>query len=511
MTPIDELVIAITGDTTGLSKAVSQAVNIGKGGVEALNNEEVDWTSIFTRAVSPAIIAGVASMFALAISQLINFNTAASNLNNVATPATNSLSNSVGMASDQLYNLAESSGSSLGDTTAGFEAFSKAGLDSAGAIQATTDAAGIARDTGESMSSVVSELVDLFQQWGVTSAPQVTDALTGLVNAAQNGKFSFDQLVTSIAAQGQILQGKTNISDVAVQLAALSNQSGLTQTSILDSFNAIATGVANPLSQIDILVGNVGKAVSSGPDGLITAFQMIQSKVGSMGPAVAQTVLNTIGVSTGTLSNFGDTTTASFKNSAAAADYLRTHLIDLNTDLQNHESLVGKVSVAWNDFATWLTSTFAPIIQGVITDFNDFGNALKTLDTKPVQTILSDLGTAFSDVGKYLGQTNQFLLQGGLGSYLQGLGSTNSINEKLQSAGILDYNTLQNIDTAGGTSQSALVTALTTAIQKAGGNTQTNLVNTFKLTMPSGSSLSANAVANSLAKQLYSQFQGTNP
>jgi hypothetical protein len=423
MSVIDTLTILIDADASGIQKVLKTSINTVKGGVEQMNNEEVDWTSIFTRSVSPALIGAVASMFALAISNLVNFNNAATNLNNVATPATNALSNGLGLASDAAANLALNSGASLGDATSAFEAFTKAGLDSAAATAATTDAAGIARDTGQSMSSVVTELVGLFQNWGVKTLPQVTDALTGLVNAAGSGKFTFQQLVDTISSSGSVLSSKTDISSVSLQLATLSNQSGLTQTAIIASFNGIVSGVADPLNQMNTLigggVGTISKDISSGPNGLITAFGQIQTAVDKFGPAAA-TVLEGTGIPADVLSSYSTLMpNAMAKTAAAYDDLLKNHIIPLDQYLATHEPISGKLWSAFNDLITILS---ALVSGSYIKDIEDFIAKL----TGNGQGILSEI-LGSTGLKQYTGPGGASA-QGGVNNGISTTNNSSSVN-----------------------------------------------------------------------------------
>src|SRR5579872_6427597 len=189
---LDVLEILIEADARGLETQLKRAGDKIVDFVEKMNSQTVNWESIIAGSLNTAIISGIAATFALAIEQTVAFQNSVMNMNNVATPATQSFADSLNQIGGQAYQLAQSSGQGIGDAASAFEAFSKAGLDSAAATYAVNEASGIAYATNQSFSTVVSELVGLFQNWGVTTTPQVTSALTGLANAAQNGKFTFE-------------------------------------------------------------------------------------------------------------------------------------------------------------------------------------------------------------------------------------------------------------------------------------------------------------------------------
>lgn len=371
MAVLDTLEILIEADSSGLQTQLKKATDTVIGFVDKMNDQTVNWQSILSGALDTSIISGIASTFALAIEQTVSFQNAALNLNNIATPATASLADSINQVGGQAYQLAQSSGQSLGDATSAFEAFSKAGLDSAAATTAVNEASQIAYATGESYTDVVTELVALFQQWGVTTTPQVTQALTGLANAAQTGQFSFDELIQALTPQGAILQTKTNISDTAISLAELSDQTGLTKTSVLDTFSAIAAGVQNPISSINLLVGNMATAVSSGPTGLITAFQNIKTKLDEYGPEIATTIGSSIGLAQNDVASFSNTSQAAFTATGNAALALDKNLIPLDQITSDNTTDVGKLKIAWNDFITTVSQFVLPPALKLLTETLD--------------------------------------------------------------------------------------------------------------------------------------------
>lgn len=474
---LDELTILIDADAKGIENTLKKTLGMVTGTIGQMNKQEVDWTSIFTRSVSPAIIGAVASMFALAISNLVSFNNAATNLNNNAIPATDALGNTIGMTTDQIYGMAQAAGRGMGETTAAFNAFTKAGLDGAAATYAVQEASQIAFASGQDFASVVKELSELFSNWGVTSTPQVTNALTGLVNAAQNGKFTFDELVKTISDQGGILKGSTNISDLSLNLAALSAQSGLTKKDVVDTFQAIAQGVSNPLNNINLLIGNMSKAITSGPDGLITAFEMIKTKVDQYGPAVAATVLSSTGLSSAAIKDFGGITRESLEIARMAVDDLRAHLVPLDTDLENHTSFVAKVMKAWNQFVNFMSSVISPALSAIGKDFQMLGDSINEVFGTQLQQIGAHINEEVSKWSKAIGTANQLLFQGGLGADI--------------------YDLLHPADAQNG--------GVSNPTQTTNNNSNSNTKLNTTININGGNPVSAKDIAS----QLYQMFQGT--
>ena len=401
--------ILIEGDASGLTSVMKNAVSTVVSNVNKMNDQQVNWDSILTSTLSGTVIATVAATMANAIAQYANFTSAAVNLNNIATPATAAFANSITTAGGQAYTMAQSAGQSLGDTASSYEAFSKAGLDSAAATTAVSDASGIAYATGESYTSVVSELVNLFQQWGVTTTPQVTAALTGLTNAAQNGKFSFDELVATLTPQGQLLQTKTNISDTATSLATLSAKTGLAKATIVDTFNAISAASQSG-SQAAITMsagfGGAATAITTGPTGLITAFSDIKSSIDKEGPLVANSFGSQVGIMGTDVAGFGDASTKGFGAAQTAAATLQSTLIPLSTILENSTSPASKLASAWNNFKNSMAEFVLPSAFSVLTGSLEELNTLITSAGKGGATgFFGELGNELKDLvsQKYTG------------------------------------------------------------------------------------------------------------
>ena len=370
--------ILIEGDATGLTSSLRGALETVKKNVNQMNDQSVNWDSILAKTISATIISAVAATFANAISQYSSFANAATNLNNIATPATTAFANSIGQAGGQAYQMANQAGQSLGDTAAAYESFSKAGLDSAAATYAVQEASSIAYATGEQYSSVVQELVTLFQQWGVTTTPQVTNALTGLVNAAQEGTFTFDQLVSTISDQGPLLSAKTNISDVAVNLAVLSTKSGLAQSTILQTFNAIAGAVGTTAITMNAGFNGAAAAISTGPLGLITAFQDIKKAVDAEGPIVANSFGSQVGIMTGSITNFAGASKTAFAGLGAAGTAALSTLTPLDTLLAKDTPLSAQLGKSWNNFLTALAGFVLPTGVTALSSLLDDLTALGT-------------------------------------------------------------------------------------------------------------------------------------
>lgn len=428
--------IIIEGDASGLTSKLRTALDTVQGTVSKMNDQSVNWDSILAKTISPTIIGAVAATFANAIAQYTNFQNAATNLNNIGGAATDAFASSVGQAGGAAYTLAKQAGQSLGDTAASYNAFLKAGLDSAAATQAVSDASGIAYTTGQSLADVTSQLTVLFNNWGITTAPQVTDAMTGLANAAKDGEFSFNELVAAISPQGQYLQAKTNISDIALNLASLSTQSGLSKDSILNTFQAVSSATGLTAITMNTAFSGAATAISTGPFGLITAFEDIKKSVDKEGPLVAQSFGSQVGIMTSTISGFEKTTKQAFDNSAVALATAYQNLTPFDQLIENNLTSSEKLSKSWANFKTDIAEFILPpaitALQNALDDISSIVSGGISW-----KNFFSSIPSGVLSVSNGISGANQALAGGGI-SALAGLGKAleNAFTGLLQSLGV---------------------------------------------------------------------------
>lgn len=384
MAVIDTLEILIEADSRGLDTQLRKAATTVTSFVDKINGEQVNWQKVLAGALDTAIISGIASSFALAISQAVSFQDTLLNVSNNTGSAIGGLAGSM---SSSIIGLTGQTGASLSDTTAAYEAFYKQFGDAATAQTLTAEAGKLALASNQSLADLMPMLIALFNNWGISSLPAAQEALTGLVNAAGQGKFTLNELVNTISGQGALLQGKTNISDLAINMQALSTQTNLTKDTIVTGFAAIAQGVSNPLSNMSLLVRGV-KTDISGPDGLIKAFADVSTTIKRFG-AAGITMGQQLGLSTEQAVNFGAQTKASFTAAAAAADKIRANLSPLDTVLAANISSIDKFRQAWSQLLATLTKSVGIPVLDTLTNsfeelnklmagnFGDIGNAIK--------------------------------------------------------------------------------------------------------------------------------------
>lgn len=478
MSVLEKLEIIFTGDSTQLESSIKTIVGLTTRGVQSINDQSVDWTSILSKSISPAIITGIASMFANAIVQYTRFQAAAMNLNDAGTQSTADFANSINSLGGTAYTLAQSAGASLGDTAAAFETFSKAGLDSGAAMQAVIASNNIALETGQSMGDVVKELTSLFSNWGVTTLPQVNAALDGLTNAVGQGQFGFQDLVSTISDSGPLLKTSTNISQIAMDLQHMTNEAGQSQSSVQQMFSTFLDGFANTTSNLNIFLGGMTSIKNAlGDGGLIPIFEKITDKVGTFG-ANTGLAAQILGISATTAQIFGQVTDVAYQKAQKASEDALKSMSPWQQVLKDHESDVTKMAKAWNNFTTILSELVIP-------------GAMKELTSilETWTTLLDALGK-----GSFFKEIGSIVSEGG-----------SALIENTKNAGIWD--SLKGVVTAGASGFTGLDGGNTSNSSSNQSNSSTfaSFNNTFNINNPKGGN---GLSANDLVNQLYKQFNG---
>lgn len=492
MSALDTLEILIEADSRGLETQLKKAGTTISGFVDKMNSQEVNWQSILAGSLDTAIIGGIASSFALAITQAMQFQ---NSMLNVSNNTASGLGNATGSMSDSLINLAGTTGASVGETAQAFQMFYKQFGDAAVAQKLTSDAGMLALASNQDLMSLMPQLIDLFNSWGVTTLPAAEDALKGLANEAGQGKFTLDELMKIVGSQGEALQGVTNINKMATQIQALSNQAGLSKATVVDTFNAIANGVANPIAQIDILNGGVGSMANKmrQSDGLITAFADVSKNIKNMG-AAGVTMGQQMGLSLTTSAQLGMINAKAFLLAKEAADLATASQKPLQDILDANMSVTDRLSQDYQKLMGILTKNIGmPMLEGLdallkdivgLFDKNTFlksaGDMLDNLILKnPMLNIGSKIGnpiTAIPDVMSSLFKT----IFGG-----------DSAPKSPVSNAVSGYAPAQNAPSLNTTQKNS--------------NINLNIVNNI-----SGSGGNGKAIGDNIGTQLYGMFNGVS-
>ena len=477
MAVIDELTILIDADSKGIESTLKKTLQIVTGTVGQMNKQEVDWTSIFTRAVSPALIGGIASMFAFAIGQSLQFQQA---MNTTGTAAGES-SLQIAQTGQAALGMADNTGQSAQNiANAMLQVSSIFGVNT-DATNEVTQALTQLSDSGfGSLNDIVSATIPLFKEFGVTTSQQAVAMLTSLMHGAEASKESiatlagqFGQFSPALVAAGANVSSFNGlISDFAGRIQSL----GLANAQAV--FQAIADSAMKPTGPFELLGQNIKKVQDSIQSGDLTGLvDNLSKKLQSMGN-ISQLVATNMGLSADQVTQFQ----ISAKN-----------LSKTDTDIKNVATSTQTIGDAWNQSDT------------AVREFTRlWNNLVDIMVSGPIGNFLTAFAKGLADDAESL----KGLINGVAGSNLYDLlhptegngGNVLGVSAK----------TIGNIVDTGGADLSALTQAIVKLFSATGGGSNYSsavLKNTFNLTIPSGSS--AFQIGSQVASQLYKLFQGT--
>lgn len=488
----DELKILITGDTSGIEGAIKQSINIVQGGVKAMNAQEVDWTGIFSRAVSPAIISSVASVFAFAIQQSLSFSTAMAQTGTAAGESTAQIAQ-MSSAANQLSTTVPASAQDIANSMAQVGAIFSNVNDQQSVVAAMAQ---LAASGFGNLNDITSASIDLFRQFGVTTTSQAINVLTSLMHAAEGAKETIPALADQFTSfSSQLPQADRSVSSFNDLISAFAGEvQAVGASGAAQVFAALAqssSSAVGPMEKLGISFAAIQSSLVT--DGGATAIKETAEALAKYG--ANSIVPQALGFSQAQVAAF-QTTAALLPQFQKDVDAIATNSQSIGAAFAQADVGLNKLGEAWNtikasftDNAFWQVVTqgfteLGGILAGAVSDANKALNSLAT-------------GSWITDIGN------------GLKNVLSsGLGSNTQLDALLRGSG-LGFTSGQLSGINNQASNSGLVQALISAL---GSGTNKNspyaasLYNTFNLTVPAGA---GGLTAQQIAKQLYNQFQGT--
>jgi hypothetical protein len=398
MNPIE---ILITADASGLKTALNSAITMVGGTINAINSQQVDWASIFTGALSAGLITSISLVLADSIAQALSMQNILSNLG-----STSGGTSTVTTGLTNVNNVVQQTGASATDAATAYDQFFQIFQNGATATTATTDAIDLAQASGQSLSTTVSALIPLFENWGVTTIPQVNTAVTALANTIGNGQFSVIDLANAIGSMNTSVQKYTSIGNLAIQMQELSSNTSLGKSTITDLAQTIATQ-SSQIAPFNGQLQNLNTTLQS--QGLIGAVQELATKLQSFGstPSVAGQVF---GVNVNDVSKLTTNTSSLNTGLATAATNssgVSANMKPLDSIVQNNTSDTLALSKSWSKFTDTLSQFVIPAgILALSTLINGMNSALQKLQefiqelsgSKSLSGIVNSLGGKFSNV-----------------------------------------------------------------------------------------------------------------
>lgn len=439
---IGALKILIEADASGLTSQLKKASSSITSFVGSMNKQEVNWTQILSRTISPAIISGIAATFALALTQSMSF---ANQLTQTANTSTEAFGENSVAATKSALAIQAVTGQSANSVAEAMGLATRALGKYASGEALVSEASKFALVTGIPLLDLVKELIPVMQQWGITDAEKIKMTIEDLFGAADQGKVSIMDLIQTMGDTGAMLKGKTSIEEASAALEAFSNQSGNTSASAISVFGQVskaAFGDIQEQAKLSALgVGNIQKAVEDG--GMTKALADLEKSFGKLGTASQIILASNAG--------FDSTTTA---NLISASKSYASMAIDSKTILDN-ESILGKkieenlsptnkLQVAWGS----LKSTLTELINktGLIDALSDSMSYLSDLIKNPKET-LKETAKGFSVMdlftGVGVGAVDIFSVLGKMFGKDQGNNTSNS------QSNTYNYNNYINSNVAG--------------------------------------------------------------
>lgn len=520
MAVIDTLQVLIEADARGLETTMKKAIDIATGAVGEINKQEVDWTSIFSRSVSPAIISSVASMFAFAIAQSVQFQTAMAQTGTAAGESSQQIAQMSQQALDMSKNVPASAEELAGTMTQVSAIF---GTNTAATQEITQAIAELAASGFGSLNDITQVSMDLFRQWGVTTSDEAIQVLTDLMHAAQGTKESIPSIGQQFAAvtpplieAGMHLKDFNNIlSGFAAQVQTV----GPDQAKAV--FEAIATGASDASSPMAIFGGGVEKLRSSLRDNggldviqrLSTVFsRQFGDNVGLIAKSFGLTATQVEGlINEGkqlpTIASNQEAIAKSAQDINGAYGESNSTFRQLILDLNQLKAAAIELGGAFAPLATIIGNVFVNAAQDAeaffkhLTDF--IGSGFSVMFGNSFKNAFKDMWSSAGGIADDVLKPIQQAMNGAYG-LISGNSSFNQVNQRLGGTGVgFDTGTLGRIDQTAQQNSliQSLVSALSTGIQP---GQYTQLVNTFHLNVPTTGGLSA----KDIARQLYAQFQG---
>lgn len=379
MTVLDTLEVVIEADRTGLESQLRRASQSIQQFVSSMNSQQVSWTQILTKSITPALMASIASSFAMAVTQALKFQNAlqAASLNTSDSFKVNS-----GGITDSVLEISKSTGQSASDVATAMGILGNSYKDAGTQLAILNDISKVATIRNLALAEAVEYLNPVLQNWGIDTVPEANRTISALSYATSLGKIQFDDLTKSISEAGFALRGSISASDAAIQLEKLSTVSGQTSQMVISQFDVISKGLVDTYSNLNVLNGgfdHMQNLLKTG--GLPAVFQQISDTLRQAGPAAAELGKNMgftaeqvrVLVESGKGGAFG-----SVKQSA---DEAALSVKDLNLQFQESLTFTKLLGIAWNSAMTDLLSLLRDVNKDMGKFLGDLLSAKSGWDT----------------------------------------------------------------------------------------------------------------------------------
>jgi len=382
---IDTLEILIEADRSGLESQLKRAITAVTSFVSSMNKQEVNWQMIMARTISPAVISGIAAMFALAITRVLSFNDA---LMKSAAGATDVFSENIGEMSESARSLAIGTTISTEDTAKGLALLSKTSFDSAVQMIIASQSTKLAELRGLDYVTTIMNMIDVLKAWNINTVPAAVKAFDYLNSAQKNSAFTWDEFVKMVVDAGPLLRKATTFTDAVEGLAAFSMQAGFTRGTVVSVMAAITKAINDPREALNYL-NATGKQISTLIEerGIVAAFEAVADAIRNRSLVAA--------IALGEMWGLNKEAVMELRSASVTAfDEIKQRQIDnimymksLNEEFEKGVSETDQIKRAWNEFKTAFTDPrivdfvkeFINLLLGMGTTIAGVVHPIKTL------------------------------------------------------------------------------------------------------------------------------------
>ena len=344
MDSIGTLKILIEADSAGLTSQLKRATNSITSFVGSMNKQEVNWTSILSRTISPAIISGIAATFALAIGETLSFQ---NTMSNVAMSGSQAFSDNLGAAGQSVLGLSTDTGVGM-QSMASASAFLSHYIDanSSAFKSFTSEVGAFAYDAGIDYRTLLEQTLPTMKDWGI-KADNMSSSLNDLVSASQVGVVPLDELSSALdkSADGLRKSG-VSMKDVAFYLEELSTI--VPKDDAVKMISAIGQAAANSLDPMNLLLGGpawVERTLKA--QGMQGVLNGIVSKLGE-GGITAQQLGIAMGLSPETLKSIKDYS-SEITNLKPKVDGVEKSMTSLKAKTEELNTPAKELGKVWNN------------------------------------------------------------------------------------------------------------------------------------------------------------------
>lgn len=361
MDAIDTLQVIIEANYAGLQSSLKQGLNQISQFVQNANGQFVNWNKILSGAVTPALMATIASTFAIAINQALQFQAA---VQGASLNTTTAFGNTTAAMTNGAYAISDATGQSANDVENAVGQVSMVYKNYNDALAVTNDLAEYAATEHISLATAVAQALPLLQNWGV-SAGDASTVLAALGESTASGLIPLQQMIDLMTKSGQAMKGIISPQQMIAQVMAASQVPGFTPADIGNFTDIIVKGVQNAQDPVNKIFGDMATYVK-GPDGLGGAMDAIEGKIQSWGKD-AQTIGPTFGLQANTISDAMKAPIKSFTDVGNLADTFLKNLEPLNKWFEDNETLLDKFKRVWEELVNDLGKNIGPgILQGLL-------------------------------------------------------------------------------------------------------------------------------------------------